>query len=320
MEKKTTCNTGLYAGVGTDVARQTYEATVLNRMAGRSGSGSPMGAKGIVNEITFTDLKNLESLGDPKTVTRLTQQANAPQVDVVTMCDGKVAARYQLKDTPSSSAYTLKQVQAGKYQQTQLVGTKESAQSFNTLAEKAGVGKRMDSTGVSSKTTKRIADKFTHTVPDLSNVTHCAKNSAVAGAAVTAAVEAAKSIANGDSLGEFAEHAVPKCAESAVAAGVGAAAGELAAGAAGMALGAGAPVLIPVAVGIAATVAVGTVAGEVVDGLFDDVGEIVGDAVDLVGDMASCAGEIALDTVGDVVSSVADGVSDLFFDISSLFW
>ncbi|MCE5361472.1 MAG: hypothetical protein JJ714_10995 [Acidithiobacillus sp.] len=53
----------------------------------------------------------------------------------------------------------VKQCADGKYRTARLVGSEETADAFNRAAEKAGISKRMTSTGVSSKTTESMAQR-----------------------------------------------------------------------------------------------------------------------------------------------------------------
>ena len=287
MDKKT--NTKRIA-VLSEVGREGYEASVMARMVGRSGAYSPKGASGNVLEIMANDKANLKNILKPDTITKLTKSPVATQVDAVTMRGGKVLERIQYKDTPSVSGIqkTLKQVESGKYRQTQLRGTTETAEKFNLLAEKKGISKRMESTGISTKTTNRIGDKFVGQTPKLASLGNAAKTSATMAAGVTAGIEVVKSIANGDSVGECTGHVVSKSAESAITAVVSTVAAEATFGVASTLLASSAiPVVGPlVAAGIVA-VGAGSVVGELTDGVFDDIGDGIGNVVDNIGEAIS---------------------------------
>ena len=287
MEKKT--NTSGIA-VLNEVGREGYEASVMYRMVGRSGASTPKGASGNVLEIMANDKANLKNIFKPGTVTKLTKSPVATQVDAVTMRGGKVLERIQYKDTPSASGLqkTLKQVESGKYRQAQLRGTKETAEQFNKLAAKRGITKRMESTGISTKTTNQIGDKFTGQTPKLSSLGNAAKTSATMAAGVTAGVEVVKSIANGDSVGECTGHVVSKSAESAITAAVSTVAAETTFGIATSLLATSAvPVVGPLIAAGAAAIGAGTIMGEITDGIFDDIGDGIGNVVDEVGDAIS---------------------------------
>jgi len=74
---------------------------------------------------------------------------------------GKVVERLQLKDTVSAPAVSklVRQVASGKYRSVQLVGTEETSKLVNAAFEKAGIAKRMTSSGISSGTTTRLAQQ-----------------------------------------------------------------------------------------------------------------------------------------------------------------
>lgn len=156
-------NNGKQLGIAAEVAREGYEGSVMNRMAGRAGAYSPKGAPGNALEIMANDKSNLSNILKPDTVTKLTKSSTATQVDAVTTKAGKVVERIQYKDTvsPAGVKKTLNQVKAGKYQQAQLRGTVEAAEKYNAAAKTSGVTKTMKSTGISHDTTQRIGDKFT---------------------------------------------------------------------------------------------------------------------------------------------------------------
>lgn len=289
MEKKSNSSS---IAILNEVGREGYEASVMYRMRGRSGAYSPKGASGNVLEILANDKENIRNMLKPGTVTRLTKSPVATQVDAVTMKGGKVLERIQYKDTPSASGIqkTLKQVESGKYRQTQMRGTTETAEKFNRLAEKRGISKRMESTGISSKTTNRIGDKFTGQTPKLVNIGNAAKTSATMAAGLTAGVEVVKSIANGDSVGECTGHVVSKSAESAITAAVSTAAAEATFGVASTLLASSCiPVAGPLIAAGAVAIGAGSLAGEVTDGIFDDIGEEIGNVVDSIGETISDA-------------------------------
>ena len=118
--------------------------------------------------------------------------------------DGKkIVQRIQYKDTPQSISKTIQQVKSGQYNSVTLKGTSETAEAFNKLAQKIGLCKQMQDTGISSDTTKTIA-KSCGSAKDysmLKAVKHSAKGGAVAGAVVSAGISAvtnAIEYSNGD--------------------------------------------------------------------------------------------------------------------------
>ena len=259
------------AAVVTGEAIKTgYEESVIQRMVGRAGAKTLNGAKGIVHEIIYADKLNLRDAFKKGTKTSLTKSSTAQQVDVVTTNGGKVAARYQLKDTANSIKETLKQVKSGKYQQAQIVGTKETAKAFNERAAAKGITKAMKSSGISTKTTSRIANKALNSVPAVSEIAGVAGIGAVA-SGVIAAVESDK---RGDDFSEAAGHIAVGTTNGAISTGLGAAAGgAVTAGFASAGVVGAAPVIAPAAVMVGVGIGTG-VALEKVNEKYDIEGKI----------------------------------------------
>lgn len=282
MSKDDNKNEGKNLGIGSEIAREGYEASVVHRMTGRAGVSTIKGAPGNALEIMANDKRNMKNLLKPDTVTKLTKSSTATQVDAVTTKSGKVIERIQYKDTvsPSGVRKTVNQVKSGKYQQAQLWGTKEAAKQYNDMAKAEGISKKMHSTGISHNSTQRVGDKFTKQPIKAASLGDAVKNSTAIAVGITAATEVVKSVANGDSVGECTANVVSKGAESAVTASAAAVAGE-------------------VAGSIAAKVV-----GEVTDGAFDEIGENIGLAVDNIGYTV----EDAVDNIGDTVEDVTDNV------------
>ena len=175
------------------MARELYFDTIGQEALERAGNCPQL--KGIIHEMLFRDKLNL----DPKNflagnVTRLTKNPTAHGVDLATLNkNGRPIAKYQLKDCTSTSgtSKTLEQVRSGKYRNTKLMGTEETAQKYNTA--KMPGDKEMTSTGISSNKTGRIADntgvtpRDTNTVlNNFKDIASCAKTSALIGAAAGA--------------------------------------------------------------------------------------------------------------------------------------
>lgn len=302
-------NEGKTMGLGAEIAREGYEASVVSRMAGRAGAYSPRGSAGNALEIIANDKSNLGNLLKPDTVTKLTKSSTATQVDAVTTKAGKVIERIQYKDTvsPAGVQKTLNQVKSGKYQQAQLRGTIEAAEKYNAAAKASGVSKTMKSTGISHNTTQRVGDKFTRQAIKMGSLGDAVKESTAVSVGITAAVEVGKSIVNGDSVGECTAHVVSKGTESALSAAAATVAGEATASAVGGVLATSAiPVAGPVIAGIGAALLVGGAVSEITDGAFDEVGSVISNVVD----------DVAYG-VCDAVSTVADGISDF---VGGLFW
>ena len=259
----------------TVVAKEGYEAVTAARALERAGRCPQL--KGVVHEIMFCDKYN----ANPTNILQgnhaaLTKSTTARMRDVVMTNDGRVVGHAQLKDTvsPSGVRKTVEQIKSGHYNKTTVIGTDETARQ---VAGK--VRQPVRSSGISTETTSRIADKALGNMPSLGALGAAAKSGGVAGAAVGAAVEALSSVGDvldgkksvGDALidvgGAAAKGGITGAASAgagAAAAGVAgtavAAAAETAVGAAiaGTAAGATAIAFAPVAVGFLAAGAVGS--------------------------------------------------------------
>lgn len=159
-----------------------YDYSVAVRMSGRAGAYSPTGGKGNAFEVMYSDKKNLSNLLKPDTTTTLTNSSTARQVDLVTKKGNRIIERIQCKDTPSAKGTmdTIKRVQNGQYRTTQLVGTSESAAAFNAKAPSQGVTKVMKDSGISTKDTTRVSNKF-NGVQSSTGIANAAKSSAKLG-------------------------------------------------------------------------------------------------------------------------------------------
>lgn len=314
-EKNKNMNTAAVA----EAQRELYEGSVVQRMSGRCGV-TPKGAKGIAHEIMDIDKQNIKDVLNPNRVTQMTKNPHATQLDAVTMDHGKVVQRIQYKDTVSTGGLnkTLNQVGSGKYNQATLKGTKETTELFNAKASRRGINKTMESTGISTKDTTRVADKYLAvnkgSIPANvgANLCTAAKSSALGAAGFTAVIEAGKGIWNGDDPGTTANNIVAKSSESAVS--------GLAAGAVGEAAFIGTALVCPplaVPAAIVGGLVTGTVVGEAVEGVFDGVGDVAEEVVD---GFVSVAGDIATG-VSDFAEDLKDGISDVFDGIfGGWFW
>lgn len=125
---------------------------------GRAGNNPHL--KGHIHEILVKDARNARNLLTMNGAsTELTKSTTAGTVDLVTTKGGKVIERIQVKDVTSKAGIDklVKQCADGKYRSAKLVGSEECTQAFNKAAEKAGISKRMTSTGVSSNSTESLA-------------------------------------------------------------------------------------------------------------------------------------------------------------------
>lgn len=208
---------------------ESYEGSVIARTIGRAGSATENGAKGIVHEVMFVDRKNAMDFFRRNTLTSLTQNSTATQVDVVTVKDGSVVSRYQLKDTPNSISNTIRQVESGKYQQAQMIGTKETVEAYERAVSGTDVTKPMQSSGISSETTARIAQKGVAPFSKeavLGSIGQIGKGTAI-GAAISGGVALGESIYNGDDFGETTGNVAMSAAEGAAAGAATIVAGEV---------------------------------------------------------------------------------------------
>jgi len=228
--------------------QQTYEASVGARALARAGKCPQL--KGIAHEIMFCDKVNV----NPKNIidgTRaaLTKSNTAQMRDVILTNGGKIAGHVQLKDTVSSSGITktAKQILNGKYNKTAVCGTKETAFKVSKALAKSGRSHQsISSTGISSKTTSRVADKALGKMPTASSLGSAVKSGGVTGAASSAA-------------GSVAAGAAGAAVEAAAGTAIGSAV-------AGTAVGGFVVAAAPVAIGLGAAFAIGSF----VSSLFDN--------------------------------------------------
>ena len=261
------------AGHGAVVTKTGYEASVIGRAVGRAGANPHL--KGHIHEILVKDARNARNLLTMNGAsTSLTKSTTAGTVDLVTTKGGKVIERIQVKDVTSQSGINklVKQCADGKYRSAKLVGSEESAQAFNKAAEKAGISKRMTSTGVSSKSTESLAQRAGATGSGTlgSAIGQAAKTGGAAGAIIGGGVAVVKGcidLANGTAdVVEVAGTVVKASAKggvsgaaagaAATAAGAGAVAAVSALGMTGLAATAvtvGAPIAVAVGVGYVAS-------------------------------------------------------------------
>lgn len=296
---------------GLNSVQTIYEGSVNARVVERAGNLASSQSKGIAHEIMYADKLNVTrpELG----VTKLSTKTNAVRDDLVSVKDGVVKYRAQLKDTVSSSGVnkTVTQGMNGKYQGTNFMGTKETTELYNA-ATKNTAAQKMSSTGISSKDTSRITESFSGKMTSLENIAHNSTRAGSFGAVANVAVGAVEDIVNSESGDEMLAHAAATVATSATAAGI-ASVPALAA----------AP-LVAVAAPVAAGIVAATVAGKVVmDATDGEVKEVLEDIGRGVGDFISdAADEVAyrvVDSIGEGLDRVGDKVDD-FIDSVSLFF
>jgi hypothetical protein len=137
--------------------KETYWDYTAKEALKRSGNSEQL--KGTIHELAYRDNQNfkLDNILKGK-VSKLSKSTVAKSSDVITMKAGKIVSRAQLKDTISNSAIkqTQRKVSSGQYRNSKLIGTEETAQLFNKTAHHSS--KKMQSSGISSRTTTRVAD------------------------------------------------------------------------------------------------------------------------------------------------------------------
>lgn len=172
-----------------------YEASVKARALARAGACNNL--NGHILEIMGADKTNLNPLNIVRGVhEKLTSSPTAKVVDSVVMKGGKVISRVQYKDTPKGIADTIRRVKSGQYDTATLKGTTETARKFNAAAEKAGITKRMQDTGISGKTTKSLARSCgaCKQVPLSKAVAWSAKSGGMWGGAVSGGISAVTNV------------------------------------------------------------------------------------------------------------------------------
>ena len=288
---------------GLNSVQTIYEGSVNARVVERAGNLASSQSKGIAHEIMYADKLNVTrpELG----VTKLSTKTNAVRDDLVSVKDGVVKYRAQLKDTVSSSGVnkTVTQGMNGKYQGTNFMGTKETTELYNA-ATKNTAAQKMSSTGISSKDTSRITESFSGKMTSLENIAHNSTRAGSFGAVANVAVGAVEDIVNSESGDEVLAHA----AATGIASVPALAAAPLVA------------VAAPVVAGIAAATVAGKVVMDATDGEVKEVLEDIGRGVgDFISDAADEVAYRVVDSIGEGLDRVGDKVDD-FIDSVSLFF
>jgi len=270
------------SGVG---AKTVYEGSLIARAMDRAG-GNPH-LKGHIHEIMVKDSCNIRNmLNMDGASTALTKSPTAGTVDLVTTKAGKVIERIQVKDVTSQSGIDklVKQCADDKYRSVKLIGSEETTEAFNKAAEKAGISKRMTSSGVSTKDTTSLAQRAGATGSGSlgSAMGQAARTGGAAGAVIGAGVETVRGLYdlyNGDAdalevTGRIAKAGAKggvsgaAAGAAATAAGAGTVAAVTALGITGLAATA-----TTVAAPVVAAVAVGYVASKAFDSVLDFVAD-----------------------------------------------
>ena len=136
-----------------NVGKHLYEASVKTRALGNAGGCNNL--NGHILEVMGADKTNLNPFNGLRET--LVKSRTAHAVDSVVTKGGRIVQRVQYKDTAKSIGDTVRRVKDGQYNSVTLKGTSETAKVFNRYAEKHGIPKRMQDTGISSNTTKSLA-------------------------------------------------------------------------------------------------------------------------------------------------------------------
>ena len=264
--------------VATTGFHEVYEAKVGLEAFSRAGRNHNL--KGIVHEVLVKDAATM----NPRNIVKgtkciLAKSPTAVRDDLLWLNAGKAVKRAQLKDTAGSIAKTAKQVASGKYRGTTLMGTKETVHAYNQAVARAAkrgvkITQKMQSTGISSADTSRIANKMIGGRIGAATIKSAAKGAGVAGALVSGGLEvvsSGKKFVDGDiTAGEFAGRVAKETAGGGISAAAGGVAGSVAATAsAGLLATAGAPALVPIAIGFCAATVVASGVKDVWDWLTD---------------------------------------------------
>jgi len=246
-----------------NLVKHGYEASVKARALSRAG-GNP-NLNGHILEIMGCDKTNLNPTNWVRGISeKLTSSTTAKTVDSVIMKGGKVIGRVQYKDTPKGILDTIRKVKDGQYSTATLKGTTETASKFNALAEKAGITKRMQDTGISGRTTKALgrACGSCKNTPLSTAVAWSAKSGGIWGGAISGGISTVSNIidvVNGEKDGLEAVGCIAKDTTGGVLSGAGAAAAATATGGA-VAAGLAGTAVAGTALGVACTVGLPVVA------------------------------------------------------------
>lgn len=255
------------------LSKTGYEQSVIARATARAGANPQL--KGHIHEVLVQDAKNIKNFVTLKGAsTQLTKSTTATTVDLVTTKGGRVLERIQVKDVTSQSGINklVRQCADGKYRSAQLVGSEETTKAFNAAAEKAGISKRMSSSGVSTKTTESLAQRAGASGSGClgSAMSQAAKSGGAAGAVIGGgiavvqgcadlisgradAVEVAGTVAKATAKGGVSGAASGAAATAAGAGAVAAVSALGLTGAAATAVTIGAPIAVAVGVGYVAS-------------------------------------------------------------------
>ena len=212
---------GIATAMGVESA---YETSVVARTSGRAGASTVNGAKGISFEIIYCDIKNAFHNIKGGLKTSLSASSIDEVADLVTTNKaGEVVQLTQCKDGTSVTQIdkVIQQAGSGKYSSAELVGTTEFSSLYNEKATAKGVAQVATDSGISTKTTTKVANKALGIAPSGTQVLKSAlKNSAIS-AMIIGCVSLPESIANGNdaymTAGKLVEDATVSAVSTAMA-------------------------------------------------------------------------------------------------------
>lgn len=185
--------------VGAQTIKEVYDGSVIARISGRAGASTAKGAKGVVFEVVYSDVKNWfhNLFNGAKTV--LSKSSVDPVADLVTYNKaGEVVELIQCKAGTSESQISsiFKQISNGKYSEVNLVTTSETAALYNAKAAEANILLAEDSR-ISERFIERIANKYLGVTSLSSSLKNAGKTSGFS-AAFAAILSLAESLYHGE--------------------------------------------------------------------------------------------------------------------------
>ena len=177
------------------ISNELYDTTVIARAVSRAGMCPNL--KGHIHEILFCDNYNMTNIFNGSNA-QLTRSVTATMKDVIAKNEaGRVVMHGQLKDTISNSGLrkTAYQIINGHYNKTTVYGTEETTKGVNRILDELNWnGQRVHSSGISSSTTARIANKALGKLPSAAALGSAARAGGIAGAVISGGLEAISSV------------------------------------------------------------------------------------------------------------------------------
>jgi len=178
-------------------AKESFLDEVGREAVKRAGRGDQL--KGVIHEVLYKEKFNMRNILSGERM-ELTKSANARVVDSVVKRGSKIVSRVQVKDVVSSSGISEvnRRVKSGYYRSAKLAVNSESVSKVGR-----GSSKTVIDTGISSKTTTRVADNMGAKVrngnllrDNLADIGNEALGAAKFGAATSAAFSSYRAISS----------------------------------------------------------------------------------------------------------------------------